>query len=128
MLRDACAAVVVVALWSHCTVRAVGSTGEKEKWRRPEDMRCCERAVIRDAEEKARKQAKGAGKGQSSTGSDSAASTAKSEDDARIAELKEDIRTCREEVRAMRKELTELSREFMSVQATVEDWGRWYNK
>ena len=110
----------------------------------PANMRCFGCGAHRD-EAIASTQGKGAGKGQSSTGSgaaagtarrehdahsstgsDSAAGTARSEDDARIAELKEDIRTCREEGRALRKELTELRREFMSVQATVEDWGRWY--
>ena len=96
----------------------------KERYKLLEDMRCCDCAVIRDAEN-ARTQAKGAGKGQSSTGSDSAAGTARSEDDARIAELKEVIRTYREEVGALRKDLTELRREFMNVQARVEGWGRW---
>ena len=98
--------------------------GKKEKYKLLEDMRCCECAVIRDAEI-ARTQAKGAGKGQSSTGSDSAAGTARSEDDARIADMKEVIRTYREEVGALRKDLTELIREYLNVQARVEGWGRW---
>ena len=85
-------------------------------------MKCCA-CKVSHPEENPTTEAKAAG-----TGSESAAGTARSEDDARLAELKEDIRTCREEVRALRKELTELRREFMSVQATVEDWGRWYNK
>ena len=106
-------------------------------------MRCSECAAVRDAAIQST-QGKGAGKGQSSTGSgaaagtarreedaqsstgsDSAAGTARREDDARIAELKEVIRTYREEVGALRKDLTELRREFMSFQARVEGWGRW---
>ena len=67
----------------------------------------------------------GAGKGQSSTGSDSAAGTARSEDDARSAELKEVIRTYREEVGVLRRDLTQLRTEFMNFQARVEGWGRW---
>ena len=74
-------------------------------------------------EENSTTEAKAAG-----TGSESAAGTARSEDDARIADLNIHMRVCSEEVRAMREQLTELSRAFMSVQARVEDWGRWFNK
>ena len=108
-------------------------------------MRCSECAAVRDAAIQST-QGKGAGKGQSSTGSgaaagtarreddaqsstgsDSAAGTARREDDARIVQLNIDMRTCRDEVRRNRLEITALSDEVMRLQAMMEDWARWYN-
>ena len=106
-------------------------------------MRCFQCAPHRD-QTNASTQGKGAGKGQSSTGSgaaagtarreddaqsstgsDSAAGTARREDDARIAELREVIRTFTEEVGALRRDLTHLRNEFLNLHARVESWGRW---
>ena len=109
----------------------------------PANMRCVGCGAHRD-EAIASTQRKGAGKGQSSTGSgaaagtarreddaqsstgsDSAAGTARREDDARIAELREVIRTFTEEVGALRRDLTHLRSEFLNLQARVEGWARW---
>ena len=83
--------------------------------RKPEDMRCVECEAYFE----------GAGKGQSSTGSDSAAGTARREDDARIVQLNINMSTCLEEVRRNQLEITELRGEVRRLQAMMENWARW---
>ena len=83
------------------------------KNRKPEDMRCfeCEPYFV------------GAG----STGSASAAGTARREDDARIVQLNINMSTCLEEVRRTQLEITELRGEVRRLQTMMENWARWYN-
>ena len=125
MLRNAVALVVLGAMSGQFRVRAAGTPGQKsDRLLEPANMRCFGCGAHRD-EAIASTQGKGAGKGQSSTGSGAAAGTARREDDARIAELREVIRTFTEEVGALRRDLTHLRSDFLNLQARVQGWERW---
>ena len=96
----------------------------KDRYKLLEDMRCCDCAVIRDAE-KARTQAKGAGKGQSSTGSDSAAGTARREDEARFVQLNIEISNLIDRIQRQQLAIEDLQDQVRRLHAILEKWNQW---
>ena len=89
-----------------------------------DNKRCYSCAPYRD-EANASTQGKGAGKGNSSTGSGAAARDTRGEDDASIGELREVLRVLTEEIGVLGTDLRNLRRDFLNLKARVGSWERY---